>query len=296
VTTLGDLAAEAGKWGAATKAFQRLVEITTGPERIAAALRLADACEAHGIGIEAKPVLEQVYQDSNGDPKVGQRLCALLESIGAYQELAQFKLREVDPGTDSETQFQQLTQIGLLLMQAKAGASGAADVLARALVLKPTNHVTTVNLAEAYVLADRISDATTLLEAAMAAYGKKRSPPLSELQHVMAHATRALGDEQGYFNWLDTALNTDRQNGKAASELASEAMNRGLHELAIKALQLVTLLKDSAPMSRAEAYLRQGIIANDRGDPKKAALLAKRALSTDPDHAEAKAFLAKIGE
>jgi hypothetical protein len=61
-------------------------------------------------------------------------------------------------------------------------------------------------------------------------------------------------------------------------------------------LQLVTLLKDSAPMSRAEAYLRQGIIANEKGDPKKAALLAKRALSTDGDYAEAKAFLAKLGE
>lgn len=296
VATLGDLAAEAGKWGAATKAFQRLVEITTGAERLAAAMRLADACEAHGIGVEAKPILEQVYNESNGDLKVAQRLCALLESIGAYQELAQFKLREVDQLTDDEAKFQQLTQIGALLMQAKAGASDAADVLARALQLKPADHLTTVNLAEAYVLADRISDATTLLDAAMAAHGKKRSPQLSELQQVMAHATRALGDEQGYLNWLDTALNTDRQNGKAASELASEAMNRGLHELAIKALQLVTLLKDSAPMSRAEAYLRQGFIANDKGDPKKAALLAKRALSADADYAEAKAFLVKLGE
>jgi tetratricopeptide (TPR) repeat protein len=296
VATLGDLAAEAGKWGAAVKAFQRLVEITTGPEKIAAALRLADACEAHGIGIEAKPVLEQVYKESNGDAKVGQRLCALLESLGAFQELAQFKLSEIDDNTDPEVRFQQLTQIGALLMQAKAGASEAADVLARALELKPNDHVTTVNLAEAYILADRISDATALLETAMAAHGKKRTPGLSELQQVMAHATRAMGDEQGYFNWLDTALNTDRQNGKAASELASEAMNRGMQELAIKALQLVTLLKDSAPMSRAEAYLRQGIIANEKGDPKKAALLAKRALSTDGDYAEAKAFLAKLGE
>jgi tetratricopeptide (TPR) repeat protein len=295
VTTLGDLAAEAGKWGAATKAYQRLVEITTGPERIAAALRLADACEAHGIGIEAKPVLEQVYQDSNGDPKVGERLCALLESIGAYQELAQFKLREVDQATDNEVKFQQLLKIGALLMQAKAGASEAADVLARALEFKPADHTTTVRLAEAYVLADRISDATALLEAAIAAHGKKRSPQLSELQQVMAHAIRAQGDDQGYLTWLDTALTTDRQNGAAASELASEAMDRGAYELAIKALQSITLLKDSAPMSRAEAYLRQGIIAKEKGDLNKALVQTKRALATDPNYADAKAFLAKLG-
>jgi hypothetical protein len=65
--------------------------------------------------------------------------------------------------------------------------------------------------------------------------------------------------------------------------------------VAIKALQLVTLLKTPGPMTRAEAYLRQAAIAKHRGDNKKAALLAKRAVTTDPEYQDAKAFLDELG-
>jgi hypothetical protein len=47
-------------------------------------------------------------------------------------------------------------------------------------------------------------------------------------------------------------------------------------------------------MSRAEAYLRQAAIAKHRGDIKKSALLAKRAITTEPDYQEAKVFLEEL--
>ena len=87
---------------------------------------------------------------------------------------------------------------------------------------------------------------------------------------------------------------SDRQNGAVASELAALAMSRGEFDVAIKALQLVTLLKTPGPMSRAEAYLRQAAIAKHRGDIKKSALLAKRALTTEPEYQEAKTFLEEL--
>jgi len=73
------------------------------------------------------------------------------------------------------------------------------------------------------------------------------------------------------------------------------AMERGEHDIAIKALQAITLLKGEAPMSKAEAYLRQGMIAEQKGDAKKAVFLAKRALTQEPDYVEAKVFLERIG-
>ena len=66
-------------------------------------------------------------------------------------------------------------------------------------------------------------------------------------------------------------------------------------DLAVKALQAVTLLKTPGPMSKAEAYLRQGQIAQRRGDAKKATLLAKRSLAADGNYEEAKAFIAELG-
>ena len=86
-------------------------------------------------------------------------------------------------------------------------------------------------------------------------------------------------------------------NGSArAFSLATLAMSRGELDVAVKALQLVTLLKSPGPMSRAEAYLRQAAIAKHRGDLKKSALLAKRAVTTDPEYGEAHAFLRELTE
>jgi hypothetical protein len=48
-------------------------------------------------------------------------------------------------------------------------------------------------------------------------------------------------------------------------------------------------------MSKAEAYLRQGMIAEQRGDGKKAVFLAKRALTQDPSFDDARAFLERLG-
>jgi hypothetical protein len=48
-------------------------------------------------------------------------------------------------------------------------------------------------------------------------------------------------------------------------------------------------------MSKAEAYLRQGMIAEQKGDAKKAVFLAKRALTQEPDYGDAKTFLERLG-
>ena len=74
------------------------------------------------------------------------------------------------------------------------------------------------------------------------------------------------------------------------------AQDRGLLDEAVKALQLITLLKEDAPMGRAEAYYRQAVIAYQRDDRRKAVLLAKRALGADADLDAAKELLQEMGE
>jgi hypothetical protein len=53
---------------------------------------------------------------------------------------------------------------------------------------------------------------------------------------------------------------------------------------------------EAAPMSRAVAYLRQGYIAERRGDRQKAVLWGRKALMEDPNCSEATDFLKQIGE
>jgi tetratricopeptide (TPR) repeat protein len=151
-----------------------------------------------------------------------------------------------------------------------------------------------VKLVDVEVQLGQIEEAASRLDEAIRSHGKRRSPELSLLQHAMAKVATAAGDEEAVFAWLEAALYSDRQNGAVASELAALAMSRGEFDVAIKALQLVTLLKTPGPMSRAEAYLRQAAIAKHRGDIKKSALLAKRAITTEPDYQEAKVFLEEL--
>ena len=67
-------------------------------------------------------------------------------------------------------------------------------------------------------------------------------------------------------------------------------------DLAVKALRTIALMEGDSPMSRGQAFLRQGRIALRKGDRKRAVLWARKARQEDPDLAEIEAFMAELGE
>jgi hypothetical protein len=72
-------------------------------------------------------------------------------------------------------------------------------------------------------------------------------------------------------------------------------MELNKHELALKALRALAAMRTPAPISRPMALLKQAKIAQVQGDERKAAFLAKKALSEDPGLAEAQQFLEELG-
>ncbi len=295
VSIWGQLAMKAENWDSAAEAYHHLFGIAAGGRKRDAALHFAEACEKAGNPMDAREVLEQVNQETPGDESVRTRLRQMYEAAGAHKELAGLLLAEADNESDKERRYELLTDAGNMLIRSNEANPDAVKAFEQALKLKARDHRATVGLSRAYTLAGDIPQACKILESAIKSHGKKRSPELSELQHAMAMIAQAAGDEDGRFAWLDAALQSDRKNGVVAAEMAVFAMDRGEFDAAIKALQLVTLLKEECPMSRAEAYLRQGIIAQQRGDKKKAALLGKRALTADADYEPAKEFLEQLG-
>ncbi|MBM4363514.1 MAG: tetratricopeptide repeat protein, partial [Deltaproteobacteria bacterium] len=295
VRGLGQFAANAEKWSAAARAFARLVEITTGAEQVDAAVRLAEACEKGGVPMDARASLEAVYAANPGDDLLRGRLRRMYEAAGAFGELARIMVAEAEQAADDDTRFERLTEAADVSLRAEGGMPTAVDALRRAHALRPDAHAVVMKLADALAGSSAIEEAAQLLDQAIDAHGKRRSPDLSELQYCMARVGRLAGDWEAVFAWLDAAVQTDRQNGAAAAELAVVAMDRDELDTAVKALQAITLLKGECPMSKAEAYLRQGIIAERKGDPKKAVFLAKRALTQDPEYADARAFVERLG-
>jgi tetratricopeptide (TPR) repeat protein len=291
---LGRLAAQRGDWDKAAAAYRALVPLCTGPEQVAVALDLAEACDKLGQPLAAKDALELVHAQFPGEDAIRKRLRKMYQSAKAYRGWANLLVAEADSTQDKAQRFDLLCNAGDLFRQAEEGAlEEARAAYERALTLVD-DAKTIVKLVEVEVELDHIEAAAARLEEAIRSHGKRRSPELSLLQHAMARVATAAGDEEAIFAWLEAALASDRQNGAVASELAALAMSRGEFDVAIKALQLVTLLKTPGPMSRAEAYLRQAAIAKHRGDLKKSALLAKRAITTDPGYQEARAFLGEL--
>lgn len=295
VRGLGQFAANSEKWSAAAKAFARLVEITDGADQVDAVVRLAEACERAGSPMDARAPLEQVYAKAPHDEMLRSRLRRTYEAAGAYAELAGIMITEAERAPDDASRFARLVEAGDLSLRVQGGEPTAIVAFRRAYELRADAHDVIIKLCDALANTGEIEEAANILDRAIDAFGKRRSPELAELQHAMARVGRIAGDWEAVFAWLDAAVQTDRQNGAAASELAVIAMERGEHDIAIKALQAITLLKGEAPMSKAEAYLRQGMIAETKGDPKKAVFLAKRALTQEPDYADAKAFLDRLG-
>ena len=86
----------------------------------------------------------------------------------------------------------------------------------------------------------------------------------------------------------------NKKNGTVAAALADLAEDIEQWDLATKTLRTISLIDTECPISRADAFLRQGRIAYRQGDPKNAMMWARRAKREDPDSEEVAQFMAEL--
>jgi tetratricopeptide (TPR) repeat protein len=282
-------------WGRVIDVGNRLVPLETGADRVAVVLRLAEACAHEGRPGDAREGLEHAYREDPSNPPVRDHLRRLYEQLGAHRELADLCLREAAELPDDASRFDLYKRASELYLAAGDGAA-AIPALEGALRAKPTDQDCIVLLADAYTATGQLEQATGLLDSAIAAHKGRRSREVAVLQHRMARVAYVAGDRNVEMAWLNVAIDSDMQNGQVAAELGVLATELGQLDIALKALRAVTMLKTPGPMSKAEGYYRQGLIAYHQGDPRKAVLLAKKALQEDAALAEARAFLDQMGE
>ena len=198
--------------------------------------------------------------------------------------------------SDPERAFTLSREAGKILIERENDAEAALPALAQAAQAKPDDHETLVLLADGYIGAQYFSEAGELLEQAIQNHPKRRSPELSELQERMANLASAAGDRNLEMQWLDAAVESDKNNMSAAARVARIAYDLGELDVALGALRAITLSKEDGPMSKAQAFLMQARIAHQRGEGRRALLWARKAKSEDPELAEAQEFLADLGE
>lgn len=282
-------------WAGVVSTCKKLVVVQMGAQQVEAALMLADAAENAGEPALAQEGLEAVFRQQPQETILIERLRNLYETIGAHRELASLLAHEAG-SAEPERAFELYRRAGRILIDQVGDAGAALPMLQKAVDAQPDDHQTTVLLADAYIGAELFSEAGGLLEAAIGRQKRKRSPELSQLQHRMARLAEAAGDRDLQKQWLHAALDSDKNNGHVASELAYLSMELGDMDLALVALRAVTLSKTDGPMSRAMAFLLQARIAHQKGEARRALLWARKAKTEDPELAEAAEFLRQLGE
>lgn len=244
--------------------------------------RLVEATRALGRSDLAKVALERAYERAPGESRILAQLEVLYRELGDKAAQARLLAVQLDREHDPERQFDQLRRVGQLLVEA-GDADGAMEYLTRALEKKPDDLTTVVAVVDAHIAAGRTDHARELLERTIGALRQRRSPELAQLRHRMAKLFASVGDEQGRYDWLNSALEADMNNGEVASELAIVAQQIGHLDTALKALRAITMMKGEATMSRAEAFYRQAVIVAQKGEPRRAVLWAKKAKAEDQD-------------
>jgi tetratricopeptide (TPR) repeat protein len=283
------------RWDDVVLTCNGLVQLEQGEAQIDAALRLADAATRAGRPEDARAGLEYVFSMQPTDGRVREQLRALYSATGADRELATILLADAEASAEPQVRFDALRQAGALLV--RAGDPGGALVpLVAAYDLKSDDHELTVTLVDAYTATGAHAEAGQLLEAAIAAQGKRRTPELAVLQQRMARLAGAAGAKDTELEWYKVALDSDKNNGDIAADVAELAMELGDAETALKALRAITLMKQTGRMSRAVAFLRQAQISHQKGDARRAVLWARKAKEEDPNLTEADDFLRELGE
>lgn len=293
--TLASLEAALERWDAASAALRRLIALEEEPETVVdTALRLADACERAERPLDARSALERALRLAPGEREVRERLERLYEQAGAWHELADLALEDAKASGEVEARFASLLRAGSILLERAGDAGAATAALEEARALRPADPDCASFLADAYTASGRAQEASALLEQIIAPHKGKRVKELAPVYLRVARVARYVGDGAGEVRALGQALDCDSQNGDVCADVAARAMDLDQAELANRALRAITLLKAPGAMSKALAYQYMGEIARRQGDPKRALMLLKRALTEDPSLEGAKALIAAI--
>lgn len=290
------LESDATRWDKVAEICEHLINITEGEEQLKAAVWLSQACAVSERLEAAQHGLEIVYAKNPSNENLRAELKKVYEKIGAEGSLAAMLVEDAAAATDDAERAKLLKKAGTSYMAA-GDTETALSVLTEAMALTPEDFETALSLIDAYIDRGELDMANALTDQAIAAQGGRRSKELSTLQQRKAVIMGAYGDQSQQLSWLEQAFVSNRNDGEIAAVLADLAETMEEWDLALKALRQITMLKEDAPISKAQAYFRQGKISYFREeDKKRAVLFVKKALQEDPAFEEARQFLAEVDE
>jgi tetratricopeptide (TPR) repeat protein len=279
-----------------------LLPLEEGEALVGTALRLADACERAARLPDARSGLERALKASPGNAAVRDRLCDLYEKTGANGPLAQLVLADAAKESDVSGRFTLLMKAASLLLGQEGDAVQAVLVLEQARTLRPEDDEGILLLGRAYASQGRVDEALALFQTTVAQRKGRRSKQLSAIHREASRIHLQEGNLTAALESLTRAFDMDLHNGEIALELGLLAKDLDQEELAARAFRSVTFMRAAAPgtsdgatpSAKGLSYFFLGQMAREKGDVKKARLLAQKAVIEDPNLEQAKALLEEL--
>lgn len=284
----------AGRFDEVAKTCTRLIAVEQNAARIDAAIGLSEAYEKLGRPEDALAGLLSVHRQEPDATAIRDRLRTLLETLGHKRELAGLLVGDAELEANVTNKLALLQRAAQLYLDMD-DAQTATVPLGQAMELAPDDDRTRLLLVDIQIRLGRTEEATAIVDQAMNAHKRRRSPELAQFQVRMGRICALRGDRASQLKWLNTALDTDRKSGEVASELVEVSMLIEDYDTAMKALRTLTMMEDPKPITRAIAFLKQAEIALARGDAHRAQHWARKAKSLDEGLVAADEFLARIG-
>jgi tetratricopeptide (TPR) repeat protein len=299
---LADLSTRTGNAEHALETLTRLIEVETGDDLVHDALRLADACEQLGRPEDARAGLERALSVDRRRPDLRLRLSAVYSAIGAVRELSDMLLEDAQNAKEPAEQKRLLLRAGELLLATDGQADAAVRILEMVRDQDPENIDAVVQLSRAYSAAQRSDDALALLTSITEASKGRRVKAMGQVFQEIANLHLADGFLSDALAALTRAFELDPKNGKLAMQLGTQALEIDEDEVAQRAFRGIAIMKTPEPGStdgatadmKADANYYLATLARKAGDPRKAKVLATKALSENPDHEAARALLAEL--
>lgn len=299
---LAALESRSGNDAAALATYARLLEQVDGASLVSVALAYAELCERAGHPARARSALERALAVDRSNANVRARLSAVLEADGAYRALAELLREEAESEPRRDERARKLLRVGELLLLPDGDLDEAVAVLESVRAELKDSIDAVVLLGRAYTYAGQFDRALALLDGCIEAHRGKRARSLGAVYEQKADVHLEEGFLSDALAALGKAFEMDPKNARLGMRYASLAIESDELDIAQRALRAVAIMK-TAPLdgpegarseTKAEANFLLAEIAHRAGDPRKARVLAAKALSDNPDHERARALLKSL--
>jgi tetratricopeptide (TPR) repeat protein len=282
----------------AVASYRRLLPLirADGTALAHAAAAFAEACERVGRSTDAREALEEARRLAPDEREIRRRLEAVYEAAGEPSRLAELVLEDAAEASGPERVALLLRAAGLLL-KGGGDADRALEALEEARRADPDDPEGLLLQAEVWSRGGRADDALRLLTEWTEAKKSKSGPAASRVYLEIARLRLRSDDLFEALDALERSFAHDPRSVEASLLLVLVALDVDDERMAARAFRAITASRtDKVPAgSRAVAFYHLAGLADRRGDPRSARIMATHAVAEDPGHEGARALLDALG-